>query len=34
MVGRMDVPDKKLREYYIDRIYDTFIDEDDLQVLR
>jgi len=31
-VGRMDVPDKKLREYYIDRIYDTFIDEDDLQV--
>ncbi len=31
-VGRQDVPDKKLREYYIDRIYDTFIDEDDLQV--
>ncbi|MBN1791102.1 MAG: deoxyhypusine synthase [Bacteroidales bacterium] len=31
-VGRTDVPDKKLREYYIDRIYDTFIDEDDLQV--
>jgi deoxyhypusine synthase len=31
-VGRMDVPDKKLREFYIDRIYDTFIDEDDLQV--
>jgi len=30
-VGRTDVPDKKLREYYIDRIYDTFIDEDDLQ---
>jgi len=31
-IGRMDVPDKKLREYYIDRIYDTYIDEDDLQV--
>jgi deoxyhypusine synthase len=31
-VGRKDVPDKKLREFYIDRIYDTFIDEDDLQV--
>jgi len=31
-VGRTDFPDKKLREYYIDRIYDTFIDEDDLQV--
>jgi len=31
-VGRNDIPDKKLREYYIDRIYDTFIDEDDLQV--
>ncbi len=31
-IGRTDVPDKKLREYYIDRIYDTFIDEDDLQV--
>jgi deoxyhypusine synthase len=30
--GRMDIPDRKLREYYIDRIYDTFIDEDDLQV--
>ena len=30
-IGRTDVPDKKLREYYIDRIYDTFIDEDDLQ---
>jgi deoxyhypusine synthase len=30
--GRTDVPDKKLREFYIDRIYDTFIDEDDLQV--
>jgi deoxyhypusine synthase len=31
-IGRTDVSDKKLREYYIDRIYDTFIDEDDLQV--
>jgi deoxyhypusine synthase len=31
-VGRKDVPDRKLREYYVDRIYDTFIDEDDLQV--
>jgi deoxyhypusine synthase len=31
-IGRTDVPDKKLREYYIDRIYDTFIDEDDLQL--
>ncbi|MBN2763340.1 MAG: deoxyhypusine synthase [Bacteroidales bacterium] len=30
--GSQDVPDKKLREYYIDRIYDTYIDEDDLQV--
>lgn len=30
--GRKDVPDKKLREFYIDRIYDTYIDEDDLQV--
>jgi deoxyhypusine synthase len=30
-IGRTDVPDKKLRDYYIDRIYDTFIDEDDLQ---
>lgn len=29
--GRKDVPDKRLREFYIDRIYDTFIDEDDLQ---
>jgi deoxyhypusine synthase len=29
--GRMDIPDKRLREFYIDRIYDTFIDEDDLQ---
>lgn len=31
-IGRTDIPDKKLREYYIDRIYDTFIDEDDLQL--
>jgi deoxyhypusine synthase len=30
--GRTDLSDKKLRENYIDRIYDTFIDEDDLQV--
>ncbi len=26
------IPDKKLRSLYIDRIYDTYIDEDDLQV--
>ncbi len=31
-IGRTDVPDKKLRDFYIDRIYDTFIDEDDLQM--
>ena len=31
-VGRKDIPDTKLRENYIDRIYDTFIDEEDLQV--
>jgi deoxyhypusine synthase len=31
-IGRTDLQDKKLRENYIDRIYDTFIDEDDLQV--
>ncbi len=30
--GSQEVPDKKLREFYIDRIYDTFIDEDDLQI--
>jgi len=30
--GSQEVPDKKLREYYVDRIYDTNIDEDDLQV--
>jgi deoxyhypusine synthase len=29
--GRRDISDKRLREFYIDRIYDTFIDEDDLQ---
>ena len=29
--GRKDISDKRLREFYIDRIYDTFIDEDDLQ---
>jgi len=30
-IGRTDVPDNNLREYYIDRIYDTFIDEEELQ---
>lgn len=30
--GSQEVPDKKLREYYVDRIYDTYIDEDDLQI--
>jgi deoxyhypusine synthase len=30
--GRPDVDDGKLRELYIDRIYDTFIDEEQLQV--
>ncbi len=29
--GSPDVDDKKLREFYIDRIYDVFIDEEDLQ---
>jgi deoxyhypusine synthase len=29
--GSADVPDKVLRQHYIDRIYDTFIDEDELQ---
>src|SRR5574344_289906 len=29
--GRQDVPDMQLRELYIDRIYDTFIDEEELQ---
>lgn len=30
--GRQDVPDMELRRLYIDRIYDTFIDEEELQV--
>ena len=30
--GSPDVDDKLLREQYIDRIYDTYIDEDELQV--
>jgi deoxyhypusine synthase len=30
--GRADVDDAKLRELYIDRIYDTFIDENELQM--
>ena len=29
--GRTDVDDNKLRELYIDRIYDTYIDENELQ---
>ena len=29
--GRMDIPDSELRSQYIDRIYDTFIDEEELQ---
>ncbi len=29
--GSYDVDDKMLRQLYIDRIYDTYIDEDDLQ---
>jgi deoxyhypusine synthase len=29
--GRTDMPDNRLRELYIDRIYDTFIDEEELQ---
>lgn len=29
--GQSDIDDKLLREHYIDRIYDTFIDEEDLQ---
>lgn len=29
--GSQDVPDTQLRELYIDRIYDTFIDEEELQ---
>ncbi len=31
-IGRTDVPDNNLRDLYIDRIYDTFIDEEDLQM--
>ncbi|MBI4646235.1 MAG: deoxyhypusine synthase [Bacteroidia bacterium] len=30
--GTKDISDKQLRELYIDRIYDTFIDEEQLQV--
>ena len=30
--GRQDVPDMQLRDLYIDRIYDTFIDEEELQI--
>lgn len=30
-IGRQDVPDTELRNLYIDRIYDTFIDEEQLQ---
>tara|TARA_R110002110_G_scaffold119309_1_gene293703 strand:- start:7454 stop:8485 length:1032 start_codon:yes stop_codon:yes gene_type:complete len=29
--GRLDIDDRLLREHYIDRIYDTFINEDDLK---
>ncbi|MBN1338886.1 MAG: deoxyhypusine synthase [Bacteroidales bacterium] len=29
--GSQEVPDTKLRELYIDRIYDTYIDEEELQ---
>jgi len=29
--GRLDVPDMQLRELFVDRIYDTFIDEEELQ---
>jgi len=31
-IGRTDIPDNKLRGLYIDRIYDTFIDEEKLQM--
>jgi len=31
-IGRTDIPDSQLRKLYIDRIYDTFIDEEQLQV--
>ena len=30
-IGRTDISDTTLRELYIDRIYDTFIDEEELQ---
>ncbi len=30
--GSPDADDKKLREFYIDRIYDTYIDEEELQI--
>jgi len=30
-IGRQDIDDNDLREMYIDRIYDTFISEEDLQ---
>lgn len=30
--GRPDVDDKQLRSLYIDRIYDTYIDEEELQI--
>lgn len=30
-IGRTDIPDTQLRDLYIDRIYDTFIDEEQLQ---
>ena len=31
-LGRTDIPDTQLRKLYVDRIYDTFIDEEQLQV--
>lgn len=31
-IGNTEISDRRLREFYIDRIYDTYIDEDDLQV--
>jgi len=30
-IGRTDIPDGELRDLYIDRIYDTFINEEELQ---
>jgi len=30
-IGRTDIPDAQLRKLYIDRIFDTFIDEEELQ---